>query len=314
MAAVKGLGTGDDTDHDKDGGDADSDKGVAQGGPEPTAVVVETPTPDKEVNWEARYRTLQGKFDAEVPRLHEELRDLKNKIVTGLLEGRSTAVAPKVETDLAADEINDLLTTGRQTFGEDLIDFVDSLIQRRSQVVAKGEVKGVQDRVDSAEEAQLERERKDFAGQMAGLVPEGLDWHGLMVGQDPDFQEFLDSEEPNGLFTYRELMSKANDGWDAKRLAKIFEAYTGKQAPAATVVAPVVPKPDPQKEALDKARVAPARTTPVEVTVDAEARIWTPAMVKEFEKNDRLGKYDKETSKAMWNDLLLAPGEGRFIK
>jgi hypothetical protein len=70
--------------------------------------------------WEDRYRHLRGKYDAEVPRLHAELRELRNEIEA--LRQKATLPepepAPEPERYVTDQDVD--------AFGEDLID-----LQRR---------------------------------------------------------------------------------------------------------------------------------------------------------------------------------------
>jgi hypothetical protein len=74
----------------------------------------------REEPWEDRYRHLRGKYDAEVPRLHAELRELRNEIEAL----RQKAVTPEPEP--AQDPERYVTDQDVDAFGEDLID-----LQRR---------------------------------------------------------------------------------------------------------------------------------------------------------------------------------------
>jgi hypothetical protein len=58
--------------------------------------------------------------------------------------------------------------------------------------------------------------------------------------------------------------------------------------------------------------VAPRRSTQHVAPVVEDKRIWTPEMMKDFQKADMRGEYDAATSAAMWADLMAAPKENRF--
>jgi hypothetical protein len=124
----------------------------------------------------------------------------------------------------------------------------------------------------------------------------------LWEGKDPKFIDFLQQPDPSGLYTYGELVELYNDKWDADKLTKVFDAYWSSQ--------PAPKQPKPQNNSRD-ALIAPSRTQASSSPNTQEKRIWTGDMIRQFQNDDRMKKYDAETSAAMWNDLLAAPSENR---
>jgi hypothetical protein len=251
---------------------------------------------DEEPSFRERYLTLKGKYDAEVPRLSSELKQLKQSVFDRL--GQMTP-APKEEP--AATEEDPIIAQFREEFGDDHANLMLKLIDARGRETLKTEMKPVQEKVQSVEEAQLNAARDDFARILDTKVEQGK-WRELWEGRDPKFGEFLASPDPSGLYTYGELVKLYSDKWDADRLSKVFNTYLGQtpQAPQA--------KPNKEKEAL----IAPSRSTTTTPPVGTEAVIWTTASIRQFEKDDRAGKITPEESARLWNDLLLAPAENRI--
>jgi hypothetical protein len=161
--------------------------------------------------------------------------------------------------------------------------------------------------VEDVSETQIKAAQDNFRNYLTNKV-EG-DWVALWQGKDEKFVEFLDQPDPSGLYTYGQLVQLYNDNWDADRLATIFNLYLKSQAkpqPQPEVVKP--PVRNPAQDAV----VAPSRATTNTVPTTTDAKVWTQEMIAEFKKNDRMGKYDAETSKAMWDDLLSAISQNRI--
>jgi hypothetical protein len=125
-----------------------------------------------------------------------------------------------------------------------------------------------------------------------------------MEPSDPAIAEFLLGPDPSGLYRNLDLIHEYNNRWDADRLAKICNMYGAKEvAPP-----PPQPKPVPKPDAM----VAPSRTNSNPTPASTDAKIWSPAEIKEFERLDRMGHYAPEVSEAMWADLMLAGSQGRI--
>jgi len=146
--------------------------------------------PDDEI-WERKYKTLQGMFNAEVPRLKSEVADLKNQL--------STAIA---RLDLASSEKPESKSTKSQRlvtdkdvedFGGDLVD----LIKRQATEVAQStldekisrleaENADLRGQVTGVSERQGESARRDYFAQLERLVP---DYEAINV--DQGFMDWL---------------------------------------------------------------------------------------------------------------------------
>lgn len=251
--------------------------------------------------YKARYLSLQGKYDAEVPTLHNELKSLKKTVFDRLEQ-----VAPKVAPVVPPEDTR--LAKFKEEYGNEYVENIKLLLQQ--EMVPR--MAPVEQKVASMEELQVTTEQEKFSAYLTQTVKG--DWQKAWNGQDPKFQEFLSTPDPSGLYTYGELANACVDKWDADRLTKIFNIYFGQNVPA--LVPPVVPPlpqvtpkaPHPAQEAL----IAPSRTAAHTTPQNSEKQIWTGEMIKEFQRLDRKpGHYDPETSKALWDDLLAAPGEGR---
>lgn len=119
--------------HDGDNQEQDTEAAEteAKAAPEKPAKAKPTdvaPTDVEEETFAQKYKTLQGKYDAEVPRLHQQIRDL-NSQMSALQEAAtrpSEAPKPKERVSLVTD-------ADRAEFGEELIDVQRRVAQEVSQ-------------------------------------------------------------------------------------------------------------------------------------------------------------------------------------
>ena len=265
----------------------------------------ETSTEEEEAkeDFEAKYNTLQGKYNAEVPRLHEELKELKASVfekLEGLIEEKDTEPQEQ-EKEV---EKNPLLDAFREEYGDDLMKYLDAYFESKLPNVTdqvSDAVKPVEEKVSSLEESQIEAAQIEFAEALDNSV--NGEWREAWAGNDPKFTEFLEQTDPSGLYTNAELADLYSKNWDAEKLSKLMNMYYGEPE-----------SPKEQEESKEKeALVAPSKKSTVTKPIDSgDKKIWTPESIKQFEKDDRRGKYTPDESKALWEDLLSAPSENRI--
>lgn len=239
--------------------------------------------------YEQKWKSLQGMYNSS----QDDIRNLKQMIIDKL-EQRPQEPAPEPPKD------SDRIAKFREEYGDDFIETLRELQRQEAEKLFSEKVAPVEQQIASVEETQIKAAQENFKSYLNTKVKG--DWNALWNGQDPKFMEFLSQPDPSGLYTYGDLVKAYNDNWDADKLSTVFNTYLESSAP-------VAPKTtNPSKEAM----VAPSRNnTHTSPTID-DKKIWTSSMIEEFKVNDRRGKYDSETSMAMWNDLLAAMSEGRI--
>lgn len=268
---------------------------------------VEEPKVDEEETYRKRFESLQGKYNAEVPRLHGELKQLKEMVFQRLGEvAKPDEPKPEAKTDPYKDKIEKY----REEYGEDLLEMARTLARIEFEERLGDKLKPVQEQVASVEETQIKAAQSNFMSHLDSQVKG--DWRGLLYGEGEATAAFLASPDPSGLYTMGDLIEAYSEKWDADKLVKLlnnhFEAITPKEEPP-KVEPPAQPKkPNPAKEAL----VAPSRQTPHNTPAAEDKRVWTRETMAEFQKLDRQGKYSPEESQALWADLLSAAGENRI--
>lgn len=251
--------------------------------------------------FKARYLTLKGMYDAEVPRLHKELKELKASVFEKFNQAFEEK-AKQEQTKQESSQEQDELAKFEEEYGSEFVQQLRKLIAKE----ATQYVKPVQEQLESVEDTQIRAARTSFESYLDDKV--GKQWRKAWYGSDPKFIEFLQQPDPSGLYTYGELAELYNNNWDADRLAKVFNTYFKTQQPQVPTEPQQKPKPKPQQEAM----IAPSRTSNQPAPTADDKIIWTKEKMDEFQRLDRQGKYGKEESARLWNDLLSALAENRI--
>lgn len=252
---------------------------------------------EEELKYRDRYLVLQGKYNAEVPRIAAELQELRSYIAEQAALEAERKLNPQINNnEPATDPLSEL----KEEYSEDFVEKIQYLINQTVQKQIEPLAATTQQKIATVEDTQIASARAAFKAELSEKVP---NWEALVTGQDKNFIEFANKLDPTGLYTYGQLIQSANDNWDIDRMAAILQNYNSQtQAP--------------QKESITKqkqAMIAPSRSTTSSNTVPNESgKIWTASEIIQFQIDDRKGKYDDETSKRMYADLLAASSEGRI--
>lgn len=244
-------------------------------------------------DWEQKYRTLKGMFDAEVPRLHEQNKDLARQLQT--LSAQFDAMKKPAEPAPALVTDKDV-----ETFGSDLID-----VQRR---VVREELKSELDARDKRI-AQLEAQLAQTGGQVETMsfeqrlnlrVPDFV-----KLNSDPAWVAFLNEVDPLTGEPRRAYAQAVYNAGDVERVAKVVDLFRSMQGtPDATRAQ--------AKRELER-QVAPSRTATASAPVQGTEKFYTEAeMTRLFAKVRDLniqGKYDE--AQKLEAELSLAYVQGR---
>ena len=260
--------------------------------------------PDDEV-WERKYKTLQGMFNAEVPRLKSEVTDLKNQL--------SAAIA---RLDLASSEKPESKPTKSQRlvtdkdvedFGGDLVD----LIKRQATEVAQStlsdqisrleaENTDLRSQVTGVSERQGESARRDYFAQLERLVP---DYEAVNV--DQGFMDWLSEVDLLSGRQRQEYLNDAFNSFDPVRTANLFSTYKD------TVSSPTQSKPNKNLER----QVAPGTSKASAANANSgNDKIWSMRDIEVFYRDVAKGVYrgnDAEQAR-IEAEIDLAVQQGRL--
>lgn len=268
----------------------------------PEEGAVETPVAPEQTDEEAfelRYKRLQGKYNAEVPRLAKELKEMKQNL--------EALQAASVKTDEPAKPAVDteILAKLKEDYPEDFIDNLDALFRYRAELATAKAVQPIQEAQQLSEDAQLKQDTEQYVAYLSQKAPTwGPIWSAVgeieegLEPSDPKIAEFLAKPDPSGLYTNYDLLVKYNEVWDADRFATVCNMYGAVKAPLR----------NPSQDAL----LAPSRTNNQPNMVPVDKKIWTIQEFEQMQRDDRAGKLDPAEADALWADATAAFGEGRF--
>lgn len=227
----------------------------------------EKPEEDASV-WKQKYKTLQGMYDKEVPRLHSEVKELKAELekVTKSLETK------KVETKAVEKLVTD---EDVQNFGEDLIE-----VQRK---VAK-EVAAEYDAKLSAYEAQIAKLEETLGTTQSSVAETSFEarLHRLVpdfsaVNADPKWIAWLDEVDPVLRGPRRSVAEQAFQSGDAEGVAYYVNMFKDTLAPEPT------PEEKPAKKELER-QIQPSRKTASATPTSQKGKTYTSAQISQMFK------------------------------
>lgn len=253
------------------------------------------PEPEPEAkpreDWKQKYLVLQGKYDKEVPRLHERLRDSDGHIrsLQDQLTRLSTTVATMQELQKEKPEPAPAqLVTPEEIdqFGPDLIDVVERVakqaiapyVDQKFNEVQKS-VKQVDESVASQRKTMAESARERLYERLDAAVPgwDAINKDPVFVGWLREVDQF--SGQPRGI-----LLRAAFEKNDAERVVKFFQGFQKEHAVETSDPKPAAPESKGPQQNLDEL-VAPGtpKTGPTGAQEESgKGRIWTQRDIQGF--------------------------------
>ena len=255
-----------------------------------------------EEKWAHKYHTLKGMYDAEVPRLHSQMREMQTQMQQ-LIADKAVVEATKVEQKQVVESL--ITEQDKEAFGPDLIDLIErateskvgTLREREAQLVQ--EIKELKGQLGSVSERQVVSDKDRF---LVGLGQQVSDWEALNV--DQGFLAWLQQVDPVYGVPRQAALSNAYESLDVIRVANIFKAYkqTLPQAPAQSRA----------KQELQR-QVAPTRTRSTTTPSDnVNDKIFTNQDIEQFYNDWRRGFYDEQEAADMEKQIHTAIAEGRI--
>jgi hypothetical protein len=280
--------------------------------PEPPAIepqqavsqekVAEKPVVSEET-WERKYLTLKGMYDAEVPRLHADMREMKAQVQQ--LVAEKAAAEAKLASQ-PQETVNSLITEqDKEAFGPDLIDLINRAVKTETKSFEKREsqllkeIEQLKGQLGSVSERQVVSDKDRFLMGLGQQVP---DWETLNV--DQGFLNWLQQTDPVYGLPRQVALTNAYEALDVMRVATIFNTY--KQ-----LTVPTAPAKKPNQEL--QRQVAPTRSrssTPTATDMQNQ-RIWTQAQIEQFFNDWRRGYIDDEEAVRMEKEINAAVAQGR---
>ena len=273
---------------------------AAEPAPEPAPA-----EPEPVDEWKNKYLTLQGKYNAEVPRLNAAIGDLRREMAE--LQKAPVAAAPVTETEKSVVSDSDVVD-----YGQDLID----LIRRVSANEVTTQTKDLTPKIEQiAGQVQQSRAQTATERVYAKLDTEVQDWRE--INRSDGFIQWLGTADPYAGALRKDLLKTAFEQADPERVSAFFKGYL---VDAQVVNPPQDPNPTPTP--APKAQIALGDLAgpvggPSTAVVDPnvnQAPNWTRAQIATFYTDVQKGHYkdkpDKKTQ--IENSIAAALQTGRI--
>jgi len=263
-----------------------------------------------------KYRTLQGMYNAEVPRLHQQNREMQSRVqqmeqlLASMSAQQSTPAATpapqqaeRFVTDQDVADYGESLDMMRKVSREELIPVAQRLAQiegmlQRMQTHVVPQVQAVAHRQQmSAEQA--------FWADLTTMVPNFRDING-----NEAFQSWLLEADPLTGITRQTYLDAAQRELDAPRIANFFRAWLD-----TTGQTPVAQSNGRASTSELEKQVAPGRTKSAGTPQSSKAKTYSPNDIQKFFDDVRSGKYkgrEQERDRTE-RDIFAAQRENRII-
>ena len=259
--------------------------------------------------WEQKYKSLQGMFNAEVPRLNADNRELKAQVaqlqellasMTNKPKEPVNQDRPKYITDSDVAEYGESIEVMRRVFRDETAELTAKIAELEDQNLSLRA--SVLPRVEQMATAQASRADQQFWDGLTAQVP---DW--MQVNNNPDFQSWLLETDPMTGRTRQDFLAEAQSNLDAGRVAYFFKTWLGTSGTAA--------EPKTRKSSTElEAQIAPGRSRSGAAPTGG-AKTYTPQDIQKFFQDVSHGVYkgrDEERNR-IEADIFAAQREGRIV-
>lgn len=282
-------------------------------GDAPAPALVEPGKDAQEETFEQKYRTLQGMYNAEVPRLNAQNQELSGRVtqLEQLIAAMQAAPAPAPEPAPAPQSV--LTPEEQEEYGESI-----DIMRKVSQEVVAAQAKQISElvatvaelrgtivpRVEDLSNRQAQTAEQTFWSDLAGTVP---NWRP--INDNPDFQSWLLEVDPLSGMTRQTFLADAQRDLDATRVASFFTSWEK----ASGTVEAHSGRPAPTSE-LER-QVAPGRGRNSGAPASDEKETYTAKDIATFFSDVAKGKFkgkEKERN-LIESDIFAAQRDGRIV-
>tara|TARA_B100001093_G_scaffold511232_1_gene578673 strand:+ start:532 stop:1446 length:915 start_codon:yes stop_codon:yes gene_type:complete len=250
---------------------------------ETTEIQKENIEENKVVNWEHKFKVIDGKYRAEVPLLAGQIRELKAQIDT--IKNTPEKEVEKVESNVKPEEVEE--------YGENYVDFV-----KRSAMDVVGDSKNkineLEKTVSDLQQQQQTSSRQKFLSELEQLCPTYQD-----LNSSDGFISWLREVDPFTGLDRKTIFEDADVKNDSMRIANMFNAYLQQHV-----------KQEPSSQPVPLAEQVTPKTTK-RTPVPQGKKLWTKREIIQFYDNSRRGKYSPEKLLELEKDIFQAQSEGR---
>lgn len=278
----------------------------------PAPKAKEQPEGDKtEKTLEQKYKTLQGMYNAEVPRLHAEKRELTNRVQQleqliasmNATPAQQQAPVEKLITEQDMEDYGDSIEVMRRVFREEMSS-KDTEINELKRLVRQMQGTVVPQVHQLSQNYAVSNEQR-FWADLQTAVP---DWQDINGSQE--FQAWLLEVDPLTGIPRQTYLDDAQRNMDARRVANFFTAWKGMTG-SSNARTPTAAQPASELER----QVAPGKGRSGGAKPQGEAKTYTSEDIKKFFSDVQKGRYrGKEAERdRIERDIFAAQREGRIV-
>ncbi len=205
----------------------------------PVEISPDDSTPPKPDEYEQRYKTLQGKYNKEVPVLASQLAQINSQLaavqaeLAAVKSGQVTR-PDKLASTLAALDNDPKIQHIKETL-PDLYDAV-ALLVTNVETQANAAIEKLSNRVDTQEATVVKTQQERFWDDLDKF---NKDWETIQ--RTPDFAVWIAQTDRYTGVPRRNLLLDASGKFDSGRTIAFFEDYLADQAPTDDTTRPPVP-------------------------------------------------------------------------
>lgn len=234
-----------------------------------------------EETWETRYKALHGKYQAEVPRLAQELRELREQNTALKAHVEELRAAPRRDEggnqgnsghgDVAGIDFDALA----EEYPEDLVAAIKAVMAENAKL--KDQLHNVEGSVNEFRSMTLQQKEQAFFAELNKLEPE---WQA--INEDKSWRSWLATFRPGDGRQWQSVLDEARNAHDAGGVSQVFEAFRS----AMRGQAPTQQQPDAQKP--------PHMPDNITATGNPQGKkVWTKAELDRFWRDNREGLLEK---------------------
>lgn len=255
----------------------------------PVSTPAETTTETKaepQTDWQQRFKVMEGKYRAEVPRFAAENRQMREELEALKQEIEANKPKPAERPTEAEFELLDQYFD--DSTRKELDRFVDKKVQER--------LKGVTEEVQVAKKLTAQQAQSVFWKDVLREFP---DYQGIST--DDGFNEWLAQPIPLSPFTRYQMMMNAYEALDSSRFSEFLRTWKGEQGKPAPVNPALQSKVVPQKAAGSS-------------TGSSQKQTYTPQQYAAMSDKARRASLDgkREEARQITSELDAALREGRI--
>lgn len=288
--------------------------------PQPPQAEPQPPADNSGVDWESRYKAMEGRYKAEIPRLQRQFEEAlaQNEGLRTLLAQLNDKVQAAPQPDPYAQQVF-LTNEDVETYGSEMLDVTKRAAQEAVTPYIRQlqeELQALRGQVGTVYNGVQQRTRSEMYEVLNREVP---NWRE--VQQTPEFLEWVDSPDAYSNRPRRALMQEALDNMDGGWVSRILKGFLSEMnALAPPAVQPTGGQPpaggEPPRPRLDDF-AAPGRARPAPRApngAEGGKRMYTSLEITQFYDDQAKGKWvGREAEAAQLDaDMVAAAREGRI--